>query len=152
MPTTTTPTATPSASASPSASPLDPAAAAAIAALDEFFAAINSAARGGSVKDVERLSSPSCQVCASLVDDLSAAQRDGVVADRDRFARWQATPERVQRDDVIVRTVVEFAAVNLLDKSGQQVEEIPRADSRTFVWTVRKQPGGTWLIIQGTGL
>jgi hypothetical protein len=50
---------------------------------------------------------------------------------------------------VVLLSVIDFAAVSLIDPEGVVVEEVPAWTQATFVWTLSEQESGEWLPVQG---
>jgi len=146
--------------ASPSALPLaTPAASTAAAsptadegaelALEEYFRSANMVAKGAAIDGHELLYSDSCEACVSATADFAAAQQEGLRADGDRFARWSIDTQNESDKLVLATSVIDFDAVDLIDGDGSVADSVPAWSEATFAWTLRKQPDGSWLIVQG---
>jgi len=127
----------------------------AIAALESYFSSANAVARGADPIEHESRYAASCQACTDATDDFLAAQTDGVVADGDRYADWSISVEETGQDgntQALLTSVIDFAAVNLVDTDGVISESVPAWIDAVFVWTLERQSDGTWLIVSGQQL
>jgi len=145
-PTTATPTSEPKPS---SESQEDEPGLQASEAMDAYFSAANSAARGADLEAFAALFESSCEACQSAYQDFAEAQAKGLRADGDRYGTWVTRLEVAEPDEVVLRTIVDFASVRLVDESGETREEVPAWNGAEFVWTLAPSPDGTWLIVGG---
>lgn len=144
--TSPTSTATPTPSGSPT---LDSPAALAVTALERYFNSANETARGGSLEAHKATYGESCSACASATSDFDDARSRGLSADGDRYETWRIEVQNVSDSQVVLLSVIDFAAVNLIDPDGDVVDEVPAWTQASFVWTVSEQESGEWLPVQG---
>jgi hypothetical protein len=131
---------------SPTASPGSESA---VRALEDYYRSANSVARGGDIDAHQLLYSQSCEACVGATSDFTTARRDGLRADSDRFEAWVVEVQDETDRQILLTSTIEFAAVNLVDGNRKVVDSVPAWGGATFAWTLREQPDGTWLIVQG---
>lgn len=133
---------------SPSAAEQSPEAAA-VAALEAYFASANDFASGGSADAHQRHYTDSCAACVSAASDFAVALESGLRADTERYAAWRITLEEIEPGSALLTSEIDFAAVSLVDDKGFVVEEVPGWSGATFAWTLARQPDGAWMVVQG---
>ena len=157
-----TPTTDASPSPSPSESPADSPLAstsaegesdtAATLALEDYFASANAVARGADPSAHQKLYAASCLACVEATADFLRAQELGLAADADRYDSWSldtTASEASESEQVVISSSIDVAAVNLADAQGNFVEAVPAWKDAPFIWTMRRQTDGSWLIVQG---
>jgi hypothetical protein len=142
------PTGTPAPTRTGSPAPDSPAALA-VAALERYFTSANETARGGSLEAHRATYGETCSACSSATADFDGARSRGLAADGDRYETWRIEVQNVSDSQVVLLSVIDFAAVNLIDPEGVVVEEVPAWTQATFVWTLSEQESGEWLPVQG---
>ncbi|MGA7688200.1 MAG: DUF6318 family protein [Jiangellales bacterium] len=147
-PTPSTP-APPAPSPTPTSVSQEPQAEGAVLALEAYFRSANEVAMGGDMEEHQRLYSDSCEACVAATADFETAQAEGLRADTDRFGSWTIKTQNAADSQVLLTSAIEFNAVNLIDGDDIVTDSVPAWSDATFAWTLRQQPNGNWLIVQG---
>ncbi|MGB9373352.1 MAG: hypothetical protein WCA82_04220 [Jiangellales bacterium] len=140
------PSPTPAASPTQSATPVDEA----LQFVDDYLWTANEALTdAAALKNWRSYFSDSCSVCLSGFRAASSIRSQGNSVEDGKFRDWRATKQASDSTQVTVLVIGDVDAATVRSPDGDVVSTFDSVESATVLYTMRKQPDGSWLMIAG---
>jgi hypothetical protein len=124
----------------------------AVEAMESFFNAANAASTGVGIESFRALFSEGCQLCMLQYSNFSSAYAIGQSAEGTLYQTWDIEVQDSSSDRALVLTTVDTGSISLTDADGVLIDSFPAEEGVATVWTLKRQPDESWLIINAADL
>ena len=119
----------------------------AIQALDGYFDAANRASAGQDIRGFRELFADSCGLCSTQHRNFSQAYAQGRTALGTLYESWTIDVVDATGSQVVLHSVADTGTITLVDADGVVIEAYPSESQVNTVWTLVKDSGDKWLVV-----